>query len=147
MDLSKLVPIPAHLRLRGGATHCLPCAMPPPAATPTPRHDVAGEGKKQTEANATEREAARVLRLPEAMLFEGRTFDVLGGTHSYTPDWWVEADRTAVEVKSEHIHSRDSRILFDAARAEYPSVTWIWARKRTRGRKGPRWEIEVYPAR
>jgi hypothetical protein len=122
--------------------------MPPPAATPTPRRDVGGEGKKQPEANATECEAARVLRLPGlTTLFEGRAFDVLGGTHSYTPDWWVEDSRTAVEVKGEHIHSRDSRILFDAARAEYPSVTWIWARKRTRGRKGPRWEIEVYPAR
>lgn len=89
-----------------------------------------------------------MLRLPGlTTLFEGRSFDVLAGTHSYTPDWWVEASRTAVEVKGEHIHSRDSRILFDAARAEYPSVTWIWARKRTSGRKGPRWEIEVYPAR
>jgi hypothetical protein len=119
------------------------------SAGATPRSDVAGEGKrKQTPAgpNATEAEALRVLRLPDGTAFEGRAFDVLARTHGYTPDWWHEGSRTAVEVKGEHIHSRDSRILFDAARAEFPGVTWIWARKRACGRKGPRWEIEVYPA-
>ena len=100
--------------------------------------------KPKQQPNHTELEARGILNL-ECGLFEGRTFSVLGGTHAYTPDWWT--GRTAVEVKAEHIHSRDSRILFDAARREYPDVTWVWARKRTTGKKGPRWEIEVYHAR
>jgi len=145
MDLSKLLPIPPHLRTPGGPTHCLPNSPLVRDALAMPAES--REGPAPATANTTECLAARVLRLPSSALFEGRSFDVLGGTHSYTPDWWVEDSRTAVEVKGEHIHSRDSRILFDAARAEYPSVTWIWARKRTSGRKGTRWEIEVYPAR
>jgi len=30
-----------------------------------------------------------------------------------------------VEVKAEYIASRDSRILFDCARVEYPEYTWV----------------------
>ena len=102
--------------------------------------------KPSGQPNHTELEALAVLRLRNAV-FEGRTFEVLNGTHAYTPDWWAPDCATAVEVKGEFLHSRDSRILFDAARKEYPEVTWIWARKRVTGRNGPRWEIEVYHAR
>lgn len=98
--------------------------------------------KSSSMPNATEAKAAAVLRLPEA-IFEGREFCLDNG-HNYTPDWWCPEEKIAVEVKSEHIYSRDSRILFDGARMEHPEITWVWARKRKKGRKGPRWEIEVY---
>jgi len=94
--------------------------------------------------NQTERQALAVLNLREQdMAFEGRTFDVCGGSR-YTPDW-IDADQgIAIEVKGEHVHSRDSRCRFDEARTLYPSWRWIWIRKRTTGRKGKRWEVEVY---
>jgi len=97
--------------------------------------------EQTNKANHTEREALQVLRL-HLLDFEGRTFEVVG--HSYTPDWY--GNGFAVEVKGEFIHSRDSRILFDAARLAHPELTWIWARKRTKGRAGPRWDIQVFPA-
>ena len=100
--------------------------------------------KPKGQPNHTELEALAVLNIENAT-FEGRTFSVLGGTHAYTPDWWT--GKTAVEVKGEWIHKEASRIRFDAARAEYPDVTWVWARKRTTGKKGPRWEVEIYHAR
>jgi len=92
--------------------------------------------------NKTELEALRVLDLKD-MEFEGRRFAVLGGSHHYRPDFY--GSDTAVEVKAEYISSRDSRILFDAARHAHPELTWIWARKRTTGKKGPRWDVEIYP--
>jgi hypothetical protein len=42
------------------------------------------------------------------------------------------------EVKGEYIHSRDSRILFDTARMDWPQWTFVWARKRKSGE----WQIE-----
>ena len=94
--------------------------------------------------NQTERQALAVLNLREQdMAFEGRTFGVCGGSR-YTPDW-IDADQCiAIEVKGEHVYSRDSRCRFDEARTLYPDWRWIWIRKRTTGRKGERWEIEVY---
>lgn len=109
--------------------------IPPPAMEPQP-------AKATTVPNKTETEALDVLRL-HLMDFEGRTFDVVG--HKYTPDWY--GNGFAVEAKGEHIHSRDSRILFDAARLAHPELTWIWARKRTTGRAGKRWEIQIFPAK
>lgn len=92
--------------------------------------------------NKTELEATSILRLiPESLVFEGRTFSVVG--HSYTPDWY--GSNIAIEVKAQFIYSRDSRILFDAARLAHPELTWIWARKRTKGKKGKRWDVEIYP--
>lgn len=76
-------------------------------------------------------------------VFEGRRFDICGGA-TYTPDWVDESSRMAIEVKGEHIHSRDSRRRFDEAKHLNPDWTWIWARLRTKGRKGRRWEIEIY---
>jgi hypothetical protein len=70
---------------------------------------------------------------------------ICGGA-SYTPDFANIERKIAVEVKGEYIHSRDSRRRFDEAKHLNPDWTWIWARKRTAGRKGPRWEIEIYPA-
>ena len=110
----------------------------PPKASP---HQARGK-----QPNATELEARELLRLHFAE-FEGASFSVLDGTHTYTPDWYDEATKTAVEVKGEHIHSRDSRIMFDAARKENPDHTWVWIRKRTTGRKGKRWECEIYVAK
>jgi hypothetical protein len=95
----------------------------------------------------TELEAQRVLNLPP-VVFEDRTFVLLNGTHSYTPDWYGSS--MAIEVKGEHVHSRDARILFDAARAEYPELTWVWARKRSGakcGKRGARWEVTIWPAK
>jgi len=97
--------------------------------------------------NATELEALAVLRLTDAgMRYEAESLPVLGGSHSYTPDWSSVSGDIRIEVKAEYIPSRDSRILFDAARVQYAGM-WIWARKRTRGRKGRRWEIEVYTSK
>ena len=79
----------------------------------------------------------------EDFTYEGKTFDVCGGGR-YTPDWVSEDRQIAIEVKGEHIHSRDSRRRFDEARMIYPGWRWIWARKRTKGRKGMRWDVEVY---
>ena len=93
--------------------------------------------------NKTEREALHVLRL-HLMDFEGRTFDNPGGG-KYTVDWY--GNGFAVEVKGEHIFDRGSRPKFDAAKAAHPELTWIWARKRTKGRLGPRWEIQVFPSK
>ena len=102
--------------------------------TPTTRH---------TGPNATELEAASLL--PGDWQYEAMKFDILGGA-TYTPDWVDPARQIAIEAKGEYIHSRDSRRRFDEAKHLRPDWTWIWARKRT-GRKGQRWEIEIYPAR
>lgn len=94
--------------------------------------------------NQTEVAALVVLNLePGDVTFEGRTFPICGGS-VYTPDWYDELRMLAVEVKGERIHSRDSRQRFNQAKHLYPGLTWIWCRKRTKGAKGPRWEIEVY---
>lgn len=99
--------------------------------------------------NKTEIEALAVLGLSRVdstgfyarVSFESETFRVVD--HDYTPDW--VGRNIAVEVKGEHILSRDSRILFDAARLAHPELTWIWARKRTKGKRGPHWQVEIYP--
>ena len=75
-----------------------------------------------------------------------RSFLVLGGAHSYTPDWILTGNRVAVEVKAEYIRSRDGKILFDAARREYPDWTWVWLRFREKGLAGKRVEIDVWRA-
>ena len=93
--------------------------------------------------NQTER-AARAL-FPGDWTFEGRTFEICGGAR-YTPDWVDLTAATAIEAKGEFIHSRDSRRRFDEAKHLFPGWTWIWCRLRTKGRKGRRWEIEVYPS-
>jgi hypothetical protein len=80
---------------------------------------------------------------PGSFEFEGRTFDICGGA-TYTPDFVDQAAMVAIESKGEFIHSRDSRRRFDEAKHLHPLWTWIWARLRTSGRKGRRWEIEVY---
>lgn len=91
--------------------------------------------------NHTEQEAFDLLGLlNRGCIYESRTFEVVG--HSYTPDW--TGPSVAVEVKGEHVHSRDSRILFDAARLAHPELTWIWARKRQGGKKGDRWEVTIW---
>jgi hypothetical protein len=117
------------------------------SATPTTAKQDAKNGLlPPTPANApnkTEREALHVLRL-HLMDFEGRTFTNPGGG-TYTPDWY--GNGFAVEVKGEHIFDRGSRPKFDAAKAAHPELTWIWARKRTKGRLGPRWEIQVFPSK
>lgn len=92
--------------------------------------------------NKTELRAKDILRLPEDACFEGRSFKL--ENHTYTPDWICPVNMIAVEVKGEYIHSRDSRIMFDMARKLYPSYMWIWARNRTSGRKGRRWDVEIY---
>jgi hypothetical protein len=143
-DKSMIEPIPPSELRPGGPTHRMRGATAktwvPPAATISTPVEV------KREPNQTELEAATIIN--GYWVYEYCPLSVLNGTHSYTPDWtrmndagWVDA---MMEVKGEHIHSRDSRILFDAARKEYPNRTWIWARKRTKGKKGPRWEIEVY---
>jgi hypothetical protein len=148
-----IVPIPEDERVPGGPTHRrreYPKAGPQPSGShkETPKAPSTPQ-KAGSVPNATELEALTVLHLDDWLVweFEGRVFDVLGGTHHYTPDWWHESHSMAIEVKGEYIHSRDARILFDAARKENPSVTFIWARKRTTGNKGKRWEVEFYGAR
>ena len=65
----------------------------------------------------------------------------LTNQHSYRPDWvvtWPDGRMECHEVKGEYIHSRDSRILFDTARMDWPQWTFVWARKRKSGE----WQIE-----
>jgi len=108
-------------------------ALIPPAAPKPPR------GKRGP--NKTELEAFALF--PYRFVFEGREFDICGGA-KYTPDGVDPEHAVALEAKGEFIHSRDSRRRFDEAKHLYPQWTWIWARKREKGRKGPRWEVEVY---
>lgn len=75
--------------------------------------------------------------------YEAQAFEVCGGA-KYTPDWVDKGRKVAIEAKGEFIHSRDSRRRFDEAVHLYPDWRWIWARLRTKGRKGRRWEIEIY---
>jgi hypothetical protein len=92
--------------------------------------------------NATEIEARRVLGLEGIGLdYESRTFRVVG--HDYTPDWCGSG--VAIEVKGAFIHSRDGRILFDAARLAHPELKWIWAQKKKGGKKGDRWQVDIWP--
>ena len=96
--------------------------------------------------NQTEQEAMTVFsalaKLVMAMRYNSVLYPVLNNSHSYTPDW--TADGVVCEVKGEHIHSRDSRVLFDACRAEHPDLVHVWARKRTTGKAGRRWEVTVW---
>ncbi len=111
----------------------------PPAPSKRPTRAARGAlGPNKTEA-------ACLKLFPGTFEFEGRTFDICGGA-TYTPDGVDKAAKVAVEAKGEHIHSRDSRRRFDEAKHLYPDWTWIWARLRTSGRKGRRWEIEIYEA-
>ena len=96
---------------------------------------------KKTGANETERKAVNLF--PGNFTFEGRTFQICGGA-KYTPDWVDITTATAIEVKGEFIRSRDGRRRFDEVKYLYPGWTWIWCRLRTSGRKGKRWEIEIY---
>ena len=91
--------------------------------------------------NKTEQAASRIFA--GNWTFEGRAFDICGGA-KYTPDWVDMETATAIEAKGEHIHSRDSRRRFDEAKHLFPQWTWIWARLRTTGRKGRRWDVEIY---
>jgi hypothetical protein len=118
---------------RGHTCRCGRSLTPATPAQPVTRH---------TGPNATELEAASLL--PGDWQYEGRKFDILGGA-TYTPDWVDTTRLIAIEAKGEFIHSRDSRRRFDEARHLRPDWTWIWARKRA-GRKGNRWEIEIFPA-
>ena len=100
--------------------------------------------KKVNTPNMTEIDALEILNISHlSVKFEGRKFPICGGA-TYKPDWIDEQRQIAIEVKSEWIASRDSRRRFDEARTLYPDWRWIWIRKRTKGRKGPRWEVEVY---
>lgn len=91
--------------------------------------------------NQTEQEAFDILGLlHRGCIYEVRTFDVVG--HKFTPDW--TGPDTAVEVKGPHVFSRDSRILFDAARLAHPELTWIWIQKKQGGKKGDRWEATIW---
>jgi len=78
-------------------------------------------------------------------VYEGKTFDISCAC-TYTPDWVNETLKIAIEAKGEWIFSRDSRLRFNDAMSRYPEWTFIWARRRTQGKKGKRWEIEVYGA-
>lgn len=94
-------------------------------------------------AGPNKTEAAAMRMFPGTFLFEGRTFPICGGA-KYTPDWVDLEAAVAIEVKAEFIHSRDSRRRFDEAKHLFPQWTWIWARKRDKGAKGKRWEVEIY---
>ena len=78
---------------------------------------------------------------------------VANGTHHYTPDFtvWRRAFSgwrlwEVHEVKGGFARAtgkqRDSRVLFDAARAEYAwlGAEWVWAEKRADGK----WTVERY---
>ena len=104
----------------------------PPLAKPKRKH---GPNKLEEEA--------LIWLVLDAYEFEGKKFDICGGA-TYKPDWVHHKNKIAVEVKCEYIHSRDSRRRFDEAKHLHPDWTWIWMRKRTKGRKGKRWEIEIY---
>jgi hypothetical protein len=132
-------------QIREGATPRLtadpgPDRAPIPPGAPTPPRARQGP-KKAKGPNKTELEAFALF--PYDFDFEGRVFDICGGAR-YTPDGVDLKRAVALEAKGEFIHSRDSRRRFDEARTLYPGWTWIWARKRDKGRKGRRWEIEIY---
>lgn len=97
--------------------------------------------KNLTGPNKTELAALGLFR--GDFQHEAKSFDIIGGA-KYTPDWIDVENKIAIEVKAEFIHSRDSRRRFDEAKYLFPDWTWIWARQRTKGKKGRRWEIEVY---
>jgi hypothetical protein len=126
-------------QIREGTTPRLPAdpgpgrALIPPAAPKPPRGN-RGPNKTELEAFAL---------FPYRFVFEGREFEICGGA-KYTPDGVDPEHAVALEAKGEFIHSRDRRRRFDEAKHLYPAWTWIWARKRNKGRKGPRWEVEVY---
>ena len=91
--------------------------------------------------NKTEAEYRRMLPHYAIVVYEGLRLYLANG-HSYRPDWivrlpdgWIECH----EVKSAYIHSRDSRILFDQARQDWPCFAFVWARK-----IAGTWKIERY---
>ena len=141
LDLSRYEPTPGkpdHYRLRQTASV-------PPAPQPGKVE------RKATEPNQTEREAAAVLlRLCDlsAVEYHGLTVALANG-HQYVPDLWYPAARLAAEVKGEYSHfSRQrSRLAFDQARIEHPTITWIWMEKRKASKgKASHWRIEHYGA-
>ena len=137
--------IDAHQRKYGryrGPKSAQETPRPPDAQEQGPKADSKVRARKKP--NKCEFETRALLQMIGGNYsYEPHSFDVCGGA-KYTPDWIDEKAKIAVEAKSEFIHSRDSRRRFDEAKFLYPQWTWIWVRKRTKGRKGPRWEIEVY---
>ena len=115
-------------------------------AAATPVAVVTPPKRKKTDLNKPEAEALALLSelaRPEFKRNED-SFPVLGGAHGYTPDLVSEDSKVFVEVKGEHVHNRGSTMLFDAFRLEHPELVLVWMRKRTRGKKGRRWEVELY---
>ena len=67
----------------------------------------------------------------------------LSNGHSYRADWgvfWTISQKVQLhEVKGPFIHSRDSRILYDTARVEFPCFQFYWAQETERGGE---WKVE-----
>jgi len=85
--------------------------------------------------NKTEQEYYDTFLAPrtdlEYIWFEALRFYLSNG-HSYRPDWVAARTDNVLEcheVKGPRIHSRDSRVLYDTARKDYPCFEWFWAQK------------------
>jgi hypothetical protein len=62
----------------------------------------------------------------------------LSNGHSYRPDFgvfWTDGRAELHEVKGGYIYSRDSKILFDTARVDYPWWDFVWAQEKKDGWK------------
>jgi len=108
-------------------------AKPPAAPPPPPDHKHAAPNKTETDY------AHKYLRGLDAR-FEALSFRMANG-HRYTPDWVVFQDGRPVachECKGGYaLHSQQrARLAFDQCAAEFPGLTWTWARKTSNG-----WEI------
>jgi len=106
---------------------------------------VATKPKAKKGPNPTEARYRDTFLRGDHVEYEPRSFALACG-HSYTPDWRSNPDPLGDcalwfhEVKGPHIHSRDSRILFDCARTEYQQYGWVWAQW-----TGKEWRRKVYP--
>lgn len=124
-------------------TVCRACGRQTEAQVPSRQPEAQKAARAAEGPNAIEAEC--VALFPGNFEYEARSFQICGGA-TYRPDWVDQVGRVAIEAKGEFIHSRDSRRRFDEAKHLHADWTWIWARKRTEGKKGKRWEIEVYTA-
>jgi hypothetical protein len=114
------------------------------SATPEPTRLVVDlTTPKRRQPNKTESEYRRMLPRYAIVVYEGMRLYLANG-HSYRPDWVVRLPVGGIEcheVKGAYIHSRDSRILFDQARQDWPCFAFVWARKIDGA-----WKVERYEA-
>lgn len=119
-----------------------PSGSPQPVLEPSNKESV-GKRKPHGPNRTEERYKRDYLTHPATVTVRFQPFRLyLSNGHSYRPDWGVfypDGKIALHEVKGPHVHSRDSRILFDTAITDFPWLGFVWAQW-----TGEKWKLQVH---